>query len=44
MSNSSIGPIDVVLLEFQPGGLRDQGILTDEEFEAQKARVLAQGF
>ena len=26
----------------QLGGLRDQGILTDEEFEAQKARVLAQ--
>lgn len=26
----------------QLAGLRDQGILTDEEFEAQKARILAQ--
>ena len=26
----------------QLGGLRDQGILTGEEFESQKARILAQ--
>ncbi|HSF86387.1 MAG TPA: SHOCT domain-containing protein [Acidimicrobiia bacterium] len=26
----------------QLAGLRDQGILSDEEFEAQKARILAQ--
>ena len=51
-AHESIGPIDITLLELsgdpiieqlkQLAELSDQGILTNEEFQAQKARILAQ--
>ena len=45
--NDLVGTIDCLLLDFdaeQPlGELRDSGVLTEDEFAAQKAKVLAAG-
>jgi putative oligomerization/nucleic acid binding protein len=38
---SSAPPTDVVAQLRELAGLRDQGILTDEEFAAEKAKILA---